>query len=259
MPSFPPTNTNDPIMCWFTILPIDEGEPYSIPFPKNTTSIHSNNYLEDLTDKIQHMLATAPSPIGAVPNFGDAAHDAASKPPQSGEAFDFQREIEGQILAGNRRLGAGSVYQSPDLTDLVFYKSNKRTLNVQARLMCATQKQSEFCKILANVLQIYSLPSYTQAGQIQTITPPSLFKILASVGSNPATVHDSGFFPAMTECVLEELKINTLGHSSMHISQLPLQYHISMIFREKAPVYHVNNTIKTRNWLSSSNSGSGGP
>jgi len=238
MPSFPLTSNSDIVMSWFSLT--DGITWYSIPFPKSTSMIHSNHYLEDLTEKMQHMLDTTPQ--GGVPTPSPHATNALGY--RGGEAEMFLDQMQRGIQQDHySRLGIGSVYQSPDLTDLVFYKSHKRTINVQARLVCASILQSNFCSELANFLQLASLPTgFT--------TPPKLFNIIASTGQFPQTIHNNAFFPQMTECVLAELKITTLGHNSMHTSHVagthPLQYHIGMIFRERSAVYNKNGKIGTR-------------
>jgi len=248
VPTFPLTFGKDKITSWFSIstAPSDRGGEYwNIPFPKNTSLIHSNHYLEDLTEKMVHMLGHTPSGFAPVSPPGVLRPNNTMK---EKEAEDFLQELQTHG-GGASRLNVGSVYQSPDLTDLVFYKSNKRTINVQARLTCATVEQSVFCKKLANFLQLASLPR-------NFVTPPKLFKIHASTGSTPSTTHNDAFFPYMTPCVLEELGISTLGHPNMHTSHVavkfPLQYHIRMVFREKSPVYNVlgKGLIQTRHGTS---------
>jgi len=239
MPSFPLTSPSDKIMSWFSLSVVNSGEWYNIPFPKSTSMVHSNQYLEDLTEKMNHMLGATPQ--SGIPGPSVDATNALGY--KGGEAESFFEEMQRGINKGYNRLGVGSVYQSPDLTDLVFYKSHKRTINVQARLVCASIIQSFFCSKLANFLQLASLPT-------DFITPPKLFNIKASTGEVPQTKHNNAFFPQMTECVLEELKISTLGHNSMHTSHVagsyPLQYHIGMIFRERSAVYNKNGKIGTR-------------
>jgi len=248
MPSFPLTSYSDIVMSWFSLTAIDTDKWYSIPFPKSTSMIHSNQYLEDLTEKMHHMLGSSPDAYGSR-TLAQVQRSPALGSNLTGEANEFFEQM--QLYENtNPRLKAGSVFQSPDLTDLVFYKSHKRTINVQARLVCASIQQSNFCSELANYLQLASLPS-----SFVPFQPPKLFKIIASTGQFPQTTHNNAFFPQMTECVLEELKITTLGHNSMHTSHVagthPLQYHIGMIFREKFPVYNFGGTIGTRRNINS--------
>jgi len=243
MPSFPLTSPSDKIMSWFSLSVVNSGEWYNIPFPKSTSMIHSNQYLEDLTEKMHHMLGSSPDSYGKR-TLAEVQASPVLKP-LDGDAKEFFAEMQLYGKHGYPRLKAGSVFQSPDLTDLVFYKSHKRTINVQARLVCASILQSNFCSELANYLQLTSLPS-----SFIPFQPPKLFKIIASTGEVPQTKHNNAFFPQMTECVLEELKISTLGHNSMHTSHVagsyPLQYHIGMIFRERSAVYNKNGKIGTR-------------
>ena len=240
MPIFPilPGDVN---MNWFSVSA--GNNMFAIPFPKSTAMIHSNQYLEDLSEKMHHMLGISPNLLGGfqVPT--------AALGNLTGEASTFLNRLEdytsktGQAGQGFNRLKMGSVYQSPDLTDLVFYRSHKRTLNVNAKLTCASVNQSNFCKNLIDFLQTSSLPS-------TPVDPPRLFNILASSGVIPNTTHNAAFFPRMTPCVLEELGVSTLGHPNMFTSHAsgthPLQYNISMMFREKYAVYNDGGNVRTR-------------
>jgi len=243
MPIFP-ILLGDVNMNWFSVSA--GSNTFAIPFPKSTSMIHSNQYLEDLTEKMHHMLGVGPPGLGAKLQ----ANQALDQLGLSDEAGGFLGEMNTHAEGGPNkqgekfiRLKAGSVYQSPDLTDLVFYRSHKRTLNVNAKLTCASIIQSNFCKNFIDFLQLSSLPrSFTE--------PPRLFRIRASSGIIPNTTHNKAFFPHMTLCVLEELGVSTLGHPNMFTSHAsgthPLQYNISMVFREKSAVYNIGGDIVTR-------------
>jgi len=239
MPIFP-ILLGDVNMNWFSVSA--GSNMFAIPFPKSTSMIHSNQYLEDLTEKMHHMLGAArqQNMQGAIIPSQVLVNQAGKLP---GEAGDFFDALTNATNADYHRLKMGSVYQSPDLTDLVFYKSHKRTLNVNAKLTCASIIQSNFCKDFIDFLQLASLPrGFTQ--------PPRLFDIRASSGIIPNTTHNKAFFPHMTQCVLEELGVSTLGHPNMFTSHAsgthPLQYNISMIFREKSAVYNIGGNIVPR-------------
>jgi len=237
MPIFPilPGDVN---MNWFSVSA--GNNMFAIPFPKSTAMIHSNQYLEDLSEKMHHMLGRTPNLLGSL----DPAQELGGL---VGEAESFNTELKNTIKKNNayNRLKVGSVYQSPDLTDLVFYRSHKRTLNVNAKLTCASVNQSNFCKDFIDFLQTSSLPQ-----SFDGFSPPRLFKIFASSGVIPNTTHNAAFFPRMTPCVLEELGVSTLGHPNMFTSHAsgthPLQYNISMMFRERSAVYNDGGIVRNR-------------